>query len=326
MVSTGSISTVAIAPSGGCPTASIFADASTSGRSFSINSSPTMRSATSSCSVTVARSIGPRSGLPNNAACSCMSSRKAICAPTGSPSSKGASTDIRHCPKTLIGIANRRACCPNGSRRRACEDILYYLASTAEMWRFPHYRTHRPYYQAVEYAGWARRLLLRRRSERRAAAEIAALRGDPRYFFPLQLDCDSQMRVHSPFRATHLAIDHVLSSFAAHAPSTARLIVKLHPMDSGLVDWAGMVGHLAAEYLVAERVTVLDGGDLPKVLAGADAVVTVNSTVGAQAVARGLPVIALGKAVYDMPGLTYQGGLDDFWTDARPPDPSLFDE
>src|SRR5579885_498287 len=216
---------------------------------------------------------------------------------------------------------------PNGVdfRRRACEDILYYLASTAEMWRFPHYRTHRPYYQAVEYAGWARRLLLRRRSERRAAAEIAALRGDPRYFFPLQLDCDSQMRVHSPFRATHLAIDHVLSSFAAHAPSTARLIVKLHPMDSGLVDWAGMVGHLAAEYLVAERVTVLDGGDLPKVLAGADAVVTVNSTVGAQAVARGLPVIALGKAVYDMPGLTYQGGLDDFWTDARPPDPSLFD-
>ncbi len=214
---------------------------------------------------------------------------------------------------------------PSSFRRRACEDILYYLASTAEMWRFPHYRTHRPYYQAVEYAGWARRLLLRRRSERRAAAEIAALRGDPRYFFPLQLDCDSQMRVHSPFRATHLAIDHVLSSFAAHAPSTARLIVKLHPMDSGLVDWAGMVGHLASEYLVAERVTVLDGGDLPKVLAGADAVVTVNSTVGAQAVARGLPVIALGKAVYDMPGLTYQGGLDDFWTDARPPDPSLFD-
>ena len=133
------------------------------------------------------------------------------------------------------------------------------------------------------------------------------------------------MRVHSPFRATHLAIDFVLGSFARHAPPDARLVVKLHPMDSGLVDWSGMVGHVAAEHMVAERVTVLDGGELPKLLERCHAVVTVNSTVGGQALANGLPVIALGKAVYDMPGLTYQGDLDHFWTDAEPPDVDLFD-
>jgi capsular polysaccharide export protein len=38
-----------------------------------------------------------------------------------------------------------------------------------------------------------------------------------------------------------------------------------------------------------------------------------------------LPVIALGNAVYDMPGLTYQGDLDHFWTEATPPDAALFD-
>ncbi|MGC2524625.1 MAG: capsular biosynthesis protein, partial [Stellaceae bacterium] len=103
------------------------------------------------------------------------------------------------------------------------------------------------------------------------------------------------------------------------------LVVKLHPMDSGLVDWVGMVGHVAAEHLVAERVTVLDGGELPKLLARADGVVTVNSTVGGDALAKGLPVIALGNAVYDMPGLTYQGDLDHFWTEAAPPDAELFD-
>lgn len=214
---------------------------------------------------------------------------------------------------------------PNSFRRRAFEDVLYYCASTAAIWRFPHYRTHRPYYQLVEYAGWLRRLALMRKSERQAAQAIEELTGDPIYFFPLQLDCDYQMRVHSPFRATHLAIDYVLQSFARRAPPASRLVVKLHPMDSGLVDWGGMVRHAAVEERVAERVTVLDGGELTNVLARSRAVITVNSTVGAAALARGLPVIALGKAVYDMPGLTFQGELDDFWSGAGAPDPELFD-
>ena len=214
---------------------------------------------------------------------------------------------------------------PNSFRRRAFEDVRYYCASTAAIWRFPHYRTHRPYYQLVEYAGWVRRLALMRKSERQAAQAIEDLTSDPIYLFPLQLDCDYQMRVHSPFRATHLAIDYVLQSFARHAPPAARLVVKLHPMDSGLVDWSGMVRHAAVEERVAERVTVLDGGELTKVLARSCAVITVNSTIGAAALAKGLPVIALGKAVYDMPELTFQGELDDFWSDAAPPDPELFD-
>jgi capsular polysaccharide export protein len=214
---------------------------------------------------------------------------------------------------------------PGSFRRRAYEDVLYNLSSMAGVWRFPHYKTHRPYHQLIEYAGWLRRLALMRRSERRAAAAVETLAGDPIFFFPLQLDCDYQMRVHSPFRAMHLAIEHVLISFACHAPPASRLVVKLHPFDSGLVDWAGMVGHIAAEQMVAERVTVLDGGELPKVLASSRAVVTVNSTVGPQALANGLPVIALGKAVYDIPGLTFQGELDDFWHMATPPDAGLFD-
>ena len=214
---------------------------------------------------------------------------------------------------------------PGSFRRRAFEDVLYNLSSMTGVWRFPHYKTHRPYHQLIEYAGWLRRLALMHKFERHAAAAIEELTGEPIYFFPLQLDCDYQMRVHSPFRATSLAIESVLWSFARHAPPNSRLVVKLHPMDSGLVDWVGMVGHVAAEHLVAERVTVLDGGELPKLLARADGVVTVNSTVGGEALAKGLPVIALGNAVYDMPGLTYQGDLDHFWTEAAPPDAELFD-
>jgi capsular polysaccharide export protein len=52
--------------------------------------------------------------------------------------------------------------------------------------------------------------------------------------------------------------------------------------------------------------------------------VTVNSTSATFALAAGVPVIALGRSVYDLPGLTHQGTLSSFWTDPMPPDPSLF--
>lgn len=216
---------------------------------------------------------------------------------------------------------------PGSFRRRALEDVVYTMASMAGMWRFPHYATHRPYHQLIEYAGWLRRLALKRRAEQRAAAAIANLAEgpDPLFLFPLQLDCDYQVRVHSPFRAMHLAIEHVLTSFAHHAPATGRLIVKLHPLDNGLVDWAAMTGYLAVELGIADRVVILDGGDLGKLLARRPAVVTVNSTVGTLALACGLSVIALGKAVYDIAGLTFQGELDDFWSAPGPPDAVLFD-
>jgi capsular polysaccharide export protein len=38
----------------------------------------------------------------------------------------------------------------------------------------------------------------------------------------------------------------------------------------------------------------------------------------------GVPVVALGQAVYDIPDVTHQNGLDSFWTDPVPPDPETF--
>jgi len=168
---------------------------------------------------------------------------------------------------------------------------------------------------------------LQRRAERRAAAALENLPdgSDPLFLFPLQLDCDYQVRVHSPFRAMHLGIEHVLGSFARHAPVAARLVIKLHPLDSGLVDWAAMTGHIAVELGIADRLSIIDGGDLDKLLARTPSVVTVNSTVGTLALACGLPVIALGKAIYDIAGLTFQGELHEFWNAPTSPDMALFD-
>jgi capsular polysaccharide export protein len=212
-------------------------------------------------------------------------------------------------------------------RRRAIEDISYNMASKMRARRFPHYATHRPYHQLIEYAGWMRRLALKRGAERKAAATIQDLQKDPDplFLFPLQLDCDYQMRVHSRFGGMQLAIEHVLNSFAHNAADHARLVVKLHPLDSGVIDWQAITCHVAAELGLADRVVVVDGGDLDKLLARCRAAVTVNSTVGCQALARGVPVMALGEAIYDIAGLTQQGELDEFWNAPTPPDPDLFD-
>ena len=54
-------------------------------------------------------------------------------------------------------------------------------------------------------------------------------------------------------------------------------------------------------------------------------VVTVNSTSGLSALALHVPVVALARPIYDLEGLTFQHGLDRFWTEAATPDAGLFE-
>jgi capsular polysaccharide export protein len=222
---------------------------------------------------------------------------------------------------------SRDSAAPSESfRRRAAEDVMYTAARLATAPWYPHYRTHRSRHPLIEYAGWIGRLAGRRRGERHAAETIATLPriSGPVSAFPLQLDGDYQIR-NSPLGGMLPAIEHVVASFARNAPKDARLLVKLHPLDDGLVDWERIVRRTAVQFAVAERVMVIDGGAIEAVLPHARAVVTINSTVGMQALAQGIPVIALGHAVYNLPGLTFQGALDDFWQMPAPPDAQLYD-
>jgi capsular polysaccharide export protein len=47
--------------------------------------------------------------------------------------------------------------------------------------------------------------------------------------------------------------------------------------------------------------------------------------MGVPALTVGVPVMAMGHAIYDMPELTFQGGLDDFWCNGTAPNAALFD-
>jgi capsular polysaccharide export protein len=211
--------------------------------------------------------------------------------------------------------------------RRAFDDVLYNVASVLLMPRFPRYRTHRPWHPFVEYAGWIRRFARKPAAKRRTARAMKEILANdkPFFLFPLQLDCDSQIRQHSPFKRIAPSIEFVVKSFASSAPAEAFLVIKEHPLDNCLTDWRSLVGQLSAAAGIQDRVIYVEGGDLERLLHRSRSVVTVNSTVGLLALACERAVKTLGDAVYDMPELTFQGSLDSFWTEAKAPIPATFD-
>ena len=215
---------------------------------------------------------------------------------------------------------------PSSFRRRAVEGVLYNLADVFTRWHYPFWQNHRPFHPVLEGIGWMRRLMRRKEANERARKVLAALAEQPEPYmvFPLQLDSDAQIRFHSSFAGVADALLMVISSFAQHAPKNMRLVVKEHPLDNGVRDWRDETAMLAALHGVADRVYYLETGDIVPVAQRSKGMVTINSTSGTLAVALDIPVIALGQAVYDIEGITFQGRLEDFWRSPGKPDAETF--
>jgi len=215
---------------------------------------------------------------------------------------------------------------PSSFRRRALEGLAYNAGDVLSRWYYPHWSNHRPWHPLVEAMGWARKLSRQKARKRddTALADLIVARKQPYFLFPLQLDSDAQIRIHSPFVGIADAMKTVIASFAAHAPADVRLVVKEHPLDNGVRDWHQETYDIAARYGVAERIDYLAFADIEEIAEGALGMVTVNSTSGTLGLARGVPVVVLGQAVYDIPDITFQEGLDAFWRRPVPPDAATF--
>jgi capsular polysaccharide export protein len=209
----------------------------------------------------------------------------------------------------------------------AWRDVCYHALA---QWPFPfrHYRRHQLQHPFLVYAGLARRLLLRRWEDRRSAQVFEGLqtRGSPFWIFAMQLETDFAIRAYSCFADMEAPLGQVMASFAAHAPVETELVIKLHPLDPCWKPWPKRIADLARATGIAGRVHVMPRGRLPELLAASRGLVTVNSTASTSAMVLGKPVKLLGQAVYDVPGLSFQGGLDAFWRQGAPPDPALLND
>ena len=142
------------------------------------------------------------------------------------------------------------------------------------------------------------------------------------YAVPLQVHSDTQITRCSDFNSIEQFIKRVVKSFERNAPEDTKLVFKVHPMDRGYKDYLDLITGLDHR-LGGGRLLYVDRVHLPTLLSHARGLININSSVGISGLVHHLPVLTLGKAVYDLPGLTFGGGIDSFWTQAKRPEPQL---
>jgi capsular polysaccharide export protein len=209
--------------------------------------------------------------------------------------------------------------------RRARDAYRYYSRTILTCLLFPFYTSHRQGWLITEGIGWLYKFTRDKSDAAKAEATIASLRGADYFLFPLQLSNDYQIRAHSPFHDMAEALEYTLHSFARRAPAHVKLLVKEHPLDSRLASWRRQIDALARKAGIGDRVLHIAGGDLAELAENAIGMITVNSTSATLALAAGVPTIALGKAIYDIPRVTHQGSLDEFWVRPQAPDTAVYE-
>lgn len=211
-------------------------------------------------------------------------------------------------------------------RVRATHDVIYHLAGVLNPVFYPGYRTHSLYTAPLQYPAYLWRFSRMPHWRRRDGLHITRLIASGRDFFvlPLQLDWDVQVRFHSPFKDMQEAMAQVMDSFARNAPGDSVLVIKNHPLDMGWARHGRAAIRQARALGVADRVCFFESGDLALLLRHAQGMVTVNSTSGILALEMGCPTIALAEPIYNLPGLSFQGPLAQFWREGAPADQNLF--
>lgn len=191
---------------------------------------------------------------------------------------------------------------------------------------YPHFRPHRPYGVASEALHYSRRLLTLplRAVQRWWATRRIRQGGFPYHLALLQLDHDANFRTHAPFADTESFLATTIRGFADGAPPHHHLVIKAHPLETGRKPLRRIARNLARENGVGARVHFLPGGKLAPLIDHARSAVTVNSTAAQQALWRGIPLKAFGRAVYSKPEFVSDQPLPAFFADPTPPDPAAY--
>ncbi|MGB3982015.1 capsule biosynthesis protein, partial [Planktomarina temperata] len=204
-------------------------------------------------------------------------------------------------------------------RQHAFYSFVYHLHILLNNRAYPNFKSHRADTVAQEFRTYVRRVLCHPIEilKRQITTRRIKNSGQAYHLVLMQLEHDSAFLMHSPFASMPEFLQYVVKAFAAGAPRHHRLVFKAHPLESGRRALARDISALAARYKIADRVDYVPGGKLAQLLDHARSAVTVNSTAGQQALWRGLPLKAFGKAVYDKPQFVSDLPLEAFF--AKPP-------
>jgi len=204
----------------------------------------------------------------------------------------------------------------------ALQASMHYIAMHWRASEFPHYEHHRrsspSYYAAYWIRSW-RRKLQQKMTDHRFQRKLFNSK-QPYFFVPLQHDGDAQIIHHSGFGKNANFVREVLTSFALHSEARSWIVFRQHPHSRGGSGHTELISGLADELKISNRVHHLSEGDTPDLAEHSMGVVLINSTVGLQAIERGVPLMVMGDALYKKDGLAFPGALDEFWRQSTAPD------
>ncbi|MEE4186928.1 MAG: capsular biosynthesis protein [Roseobacter sp.] len=192
--------------------------------------------------------------------------------------------------------------------------------------RYRGFRAHRSISVGAEFRLYVKRLLLMplHALERRIATLRIRMGTFPYHLALLQLEHDSSFQMHGPFARQGDFLAHVIEGFAKGGPAHHHLVIKAHPLEDGRAPLRADIKRLASAHGLTGRIHFVRGGKLAQLLDHARSATTVNSTAAQQALWRGLPVRAFGRAVYGKPELVSDQPIADFFASPTRPDMSAY--
>ncbi|WP_134681392.1 capsule biosynthesis protein [Paracoccus ravus] len=223
--------------------------------------------------------------------------------------------------RSRVGELNRPPARWGDMRQHKFYGALYHFFVLIANRRYSGYRTHRQIGVFQEFRLNLRKLLLTPVDMIAQRREERAIRGGgfPYVLVLMQLEHDSNFVAHSDYRRMSDFTDETLEEFARSAPRHHHIVFKSHPLEDGRGGIRQAIAQKAKDLGISDRVHFVRGGKLAQLLNQARAALTVNSTSAQQALWRGLPVKAMGRAVYCKPGLVSGQPLAEFFADPVPP-------
>lgn len=199
--------------------------------------------------------------------------------------------------------------------RYSFSGFKYYMWAFFFTPMFPRFENHRQLEILGEGVIWLQRLgswPARRSRTERALKEIHRT-GKPVHLVLLQLNGDSQVKVHSSFRSTRHFVEYCIAEFAASGTQDAVLVFKNHPLDNGVIDLRRVIADEAEHHGLTGRVFFVETGKLVPLLERSISATAINSTACHQPLLRGIPTLVLGRAVFNHPQIVSRMRLADFF-------------
>lgn len=199
---------------------------------------------------------------------------------------------------------------------------VYHGLLMAGRGRYRNFRPHRTPGVGREFRLHLARLfeMPLHRAMRRVATWRIRFGGFPYHVVLMQLAHDANFRDNGPFESQAAFLNVVFRGFAEGAPRHHHLVLKAHPLEDGREPLRPLIRRLARLHGLEKRVHFVTGGKLARLLDTARSAVTVNSTSAEQALWRGLPLKAFGRAVYNRPEFVSDQPLAVFFRDPARPD------